>query len=172
MIVLHCGMDAAMEYHVKPIGKTCAATGEELVPGSVCHSVLVERDGQWVRLDFSEVGWSGPPEETLGYWRCVVPEPATKPRPLDADALMRCFEQMSEEASPAQDKFLYVLALLLLQKRRLRIEGSRRDGEAEYLELIGRHGEGPFEVRDQQLSDEEIERLQRDMIAQLTAEWH
>ena len=160
-----------MEYHFKPLGKTCAATGRELVPGSLCHSVLVEQNGQMVRFDYSDAGWTGEPEGTVGYWRCLVPQSSeAKARPLDADALLRCLEQLSEEANPAQEKFRYVLALLLLQKRRLKLEGSRRDGDIELLELVGSQGEGPFEVRDHRLSNEEIEQLQRELHGQLVAE--
>ena len=109
-----------MDYHLKQIGRTCAGTGEELLSGSTCFSALVERDGQLVRLDYSQEGWTGPPEGTIGYWQSVVPEPdETKAKPLDTDALMRYFEQLSEDANPAQEKLRYVLSLLLLQKRRL-----------------------------------------------------
>lgn len=161
-----------MDYHLKPVGKTCAATGKELSPGSECHSALVEREGRFVRLDYSEEGWTGPPEGAIGHWRCVVPEPQeSKAQPLDPDALMRYFEQLYEDGNPAQEKFCYVLALLLLQKRRLQIEGSRTDGDVEYLQLIGHQGQGPFEVRDHHLSDEEIEQLQRDLNQHLVTEW-
>lgn len=161
-----------MDYHVKPLGRTCAATGEPLVPGSVCRSVLVERDGEQVRLDFSEVGWSGPPPGMVGQWRVVVPEPErTGRRPLDTEALLRYFEQLSESPNPVQETFRYVIALLLLQKRRLQLDGTRHDGDIEYLQLIGSHSEGPFEVRNQHLSDEEITNLQNELSAQLAAEW-
>ena len=161
-----------MDYHLKPIAKTCQATGELLVPGSRCFSVLVEQEGQLVRIDYSESGWTGPPEAVVGFWQSVVPDDQeTKAKPLDADALMRYFEQMAEEANPAQEKFLYVLALLLLQKRRLKIEGSRQEGDVECLQLIGSQGEGPFEVRDQHLSGEEIEQLQQNLDTQFTSEW-
>ena len=161
-----------MDWHFKPIGKTCAATGRELEPGAVCHSVVVERDGQVLRLDYSSEGWNGPPDDAVGHWQCLVPQPAmNKTQVLDPEALFRCFEQMSEDANPAHDKLRYVLALLLLQKRRLSLDGSQRDGEIEYLELTGSGGEGPYLVRDQQLSDDEIEQLQRDLNAQLAAEW-
>lgn len=162
-----------MDYHLKPIGKTCAATGSELVPGSVCHSVLIERDGQLVRLDFSEAGWTGPPAGTIGLWKCTVPEnEQPKAKPLDTEALMRYFEQMSEDGNPAQDKFRYVVALLLLQKKRLKLEGSRFDGETEFLEFIGSQGEGPYEVRDARLADGEIQQLQQELNAHLTSEWN
>ena len=161
-----------MDYHVKPLGKTCAATGNELVPGSWCHSVVVERDGDLVRLDYSEEGWPGTPEGTVGHWRCLVPE-STEPksRVIDPESLLEYFQQLCEDGNPVQEKFRYVIALLLLQKRRLRLDGSRQDGEIEYLQLVGSHGEGPFEVRDQQLEPEEIEALQRELSAQLAEQW-
>ena len=165
--------DVGVDYHLKPIGKSCAVTGEELVSGSTCFSALVERDGQLVRLDYSKEGWTGPPEGTIGYWQSVIPEPdEAKAKPLDTDALMRYFEQLSEDANPAQEKLRYILSLLLLQKRRLKIEGSRQEGETEYLELVGSQSEGPFEVRDHQLDETEIELLQRDLNAHLATEWN
>jgi hypothetical protein len=162
-----------MDYHLKPIGKTCAATGAELVPGSTCYSVLVEKDGEFVRVDYSPAGWSGPQEGVVGYWKCVVPHPVQNTaKPLDADALMRYFEQLGEDPNPAQEKFRYVLALLLLQKRRLKVDGSRQDGDIEYLQLSGCRGEGTFEVRDPQLADDEIQQIQQGLNAHLTTEWN
>ena len=157
-----------MNYRVKPIGKTCAGTGEPLQPGTRIYSVLVERGSEQLRLDFSEAGWAGPPEDAVGIWRCVVPEPAaTGPKPLDPESLFRYFEDSSEDQNPVQEKFRYVVALLLLQKRRLILEDSRRDGEADYLQLVGSRSEGPFEVRDQHLSPEEIQQLQAELNAHL-----
>ncbi len=161
-----------MDYRLKPVGKTCASTGDELVPGGACYSALVEQQGELVRLDFSEVGWTGPPEGTVGYWRTVVPNAdSRRDKPLDTEALLRYFEQLCEDTNPAQAKLAWVLSLLLLQKRRLHIDGARIDGEIEYVQLSGSRGEGPFEVRDQNLSEEEIEQLQQSLTAQLVAEW-
>ncbi len=157
-----------MDYHLKPIGKTCAATGRPFKPGERCHSVLVERDGQFVRLDFSEEGWKGPPPDALAYWTCRYPESREeKPRRLDTESLMQLFEQLMEDPNPAQEKLCYVLALLLLQRKRLSLEGSREVDGVEYLEFNGKMGEGPFLVRDQQLSDEEIQQIQHELVSHL-----
>ena len=149
------------EYNVKSVGRTCAGTGQELVPGSLCHSVLVERDGNQLRLDYSEAGWTQPPHGLLAHWRCEVPEPsATVKKALDVNDLMRQFEQLSEEASPAHDKFRYVLTLLLLQRRRLKLDGTKVIDDQEFLEVTGARGEGTFLVPDQQLDDAEVQQLQ------------
>ncbi len=161
-----------MDYHLKPISKTCAATGASLEPGMKCHSVLVEQNGQLVRLDYAAENWSGPPEGTIGQWQSVVPQPEqNKTKPLDPEGLLRYFEQLHDDASPAMEKMLYIISLLLLQKRRLRIEGSRQDGETEILELVGSQGEGPFEVRDHHLNEEEIEQIQQELNTHLATEW-
>ena len=79
---------------------------------------------------------------------------------FDPDDLMRQFEQLCEEASPAQDKFRYVLALLLLQRRRLKLEGTKIVDDEEFLELNGARGEGIFLIPDQQLDDVEVQQMQ------------
>lgn len=163
-----------MDYQLKPVSRECTRSGQPLEPGSLCYSALVERQGQLVRMDFAADCWEGPPEGAVGYWRCRVPEEEEpRRRPLDADSLMGYFEQLCEDANPAQQKFVYIVALMLLQKRRLRIEGTRVEDEIEFLQLEGSHGEGPFEIRDQQLSSEEIGQLQNDMNVRLSelGEW-
>lgn len=78
-----------MDYHLKPIGKTCAATEALLEPGTLVHSVLIEKENETVRLDFSAEEWTGPPEGAIGHWRCIVPFPEVeKSRPLDPDSLL------------------------------------------------------------------------------------
>ncbi len=173
-----------MDYHLKPIGTTCAHGGERLEPNSVCVSVVVERDGELLRLDYCEADWPGEFEDAIGQWRCRVPEPVDPGnRQIDPDGLMRYFEQLSErlaslpggqlteQAAPPDQKLRYVVALLLLQKRRLKLDGSRMEGDREVLEFTGARGEGQFEVPDCQLADEEIEGLQDQLNEQMQHEW-
>jgi hypothetical protein len=161
-----------VEYQFRPIGKKCAATGEDLVAGSECYSALVEQNGELQRVDFSENGWKGAPEGALGVWKCVVPKPAeVRHQPVDTTALMTCFEQLIEEASPDREGLRYILALLLVKKRRLRLEGSRTEGDEEYLQLAGAQGEGAYEVRDLDPGDADIQQWQRELNVYLASEW-
>jgi len=159
-----------MDCQLKPLGKTCSKSGAKLLPGDVCYSAVVAKGNAWERIDFSRDAWQGPPEDAIGYWRSKVP-PQTEPRRrLDPDALLRHFEQLCEDANPAQDKFRYVLALLLVQRRRLRITGTRSERTTTILELSGMQGEGPFTVPEQQLKPDEIETLENELNERLTAE--
>lgn len=142
-------------------------------PGARIVSILVEREGELTRLDFSPEGWQGPPDGTIGQWTChVPPAQAADARTIDPDAMLAYFEQVLEDANPAQEQIAYVLALYLLQRRRLRLEGAREDDDYQYLQLAGSRGEGPYEVRDQQLSDDEIKRLQAEVHLALQSEWN
>jgi hypothetical protein len=161
-----------MEYQFRPIGRKCAATGDDLVPGSLCHSALVERNGELQRLDYSEAGWTGPPAGAIGVWTCQVPKPLeVRHEPLDTNALMSCFEQLSEESEPAREGLRYILSLLLMKKRRLRLDGSRCGGNDEYLQLSGARGEGIWEVRDLNPSDAEVQQWQYELNVYLASEW-
>lgn len=161
-----------MEYQLKPRSRKCAATGQDLVPGTTCYSVVIEKLGELTRQDFSEQGWPGPPAGAVAVWKSSVPRPVeVKNAPLDPQALMSYFEQLNEEASPATEKLRYILALLLLQKKRMRLDGERIDGDVVFLQLAGLHGEGAYEVRDFQLSDAEMDELQRDLSSHLAREW-
>lgn len=136
----------------------------------MCYSVLVERNGQQERLDFSAEGWAGLPDDAVGFWKCFVPVPAARQvSTTDTETLLKYFEQLADGTNPHQEKLCFVLALYLLQRRRLKLDGSQdRDG-IEYLELSGSRGEGPFEVRDQQLSESEMNQLRQVLDQQLTS---
>lgn len=161
-----------MEYEFRPLGKKCTGTGADLVPGSMCHSVLVERLGGFERLDFSEAGWKGMPEGAVGSWKCQVPKAAeVRKKALDTATLFTHFEQMIEAANPAQENLRYILALYLLQKRKLKADGSRQQGDEEYLQFSGMDGEGPYEVRDPHLNEVEMQKLQQELNAYLGGEF-
>lgn len=158
-----------MDYRFKPLSKTCAGTGLPLVPGSVCHSVLIEKHGTMERLDFSPDGWRGLPAEAVGCWQCVVPPAETRQAATaDPEMLFQYFEQLVEDPNPHQARLCYVLALYLLQRRRLKLDGSCRRDDREHLQLSGSRGEGPYEILDQQLSESEISQLRAALDQSLT----
>ncbi|MBX3450333.1 MAG: hypothetical protein KF777_12270 [Planctomycetaceae bacterium] len=161
-----------MDYHFRSLGKTCAATGQPLAPGSLCHSVVVDEQGLLKRLDFSEEGWTGQPPQTVAHWRTRVPDqPAGATVPIDPDSLFRYFEQLSEEASPGTEETRYVLALHLLKHRRLTVVQAHGEADDELLELSGTHGEGQFFVRNLHLDDAAVGSLQNVLRQQLATEW-
>jgi hypothetical protein len=163
---------AMAEYQVRSIGKKCAVSGETLAPGAVCYSALVEQNGELTRLDYSAAHWKGPPQGAVGHWKLRVPLPVqNRKAPLDPAALISFFEQLTEEANPVHDRLRYVVALLLIQKRRFRLDGSRSIEGEEWIQVSGMHGEGAWEIRDYPLSEEEAQSLQQELNARLAVEF-
>lgn len=148
-----------MDYRLRPLSSTCAATGVPLEPGCDCVSALVDDDGSWQRLDFAADAFEQP-DGCVGFWRRTVPPPEVKARTLDLDDVFERFCQLAEEDAPHQAPLLYVMALWLMRRRRLRLDGSETIDGVERLTLSGSGGEGPFSIRDQQLARQDAERLQ------------
>jgi len=153
-----------MDFNIRPVAKACAKSGRAFQPGDECWSVLVEKDGQLVRQDFSAEAWSGPPAEAIGHWRCYVPDSVDKGRPkLDPDSLFDYFLQLSETPNLLQQQYRYVLALLLLRKRRLILEEVIDVDDRPTMRLVGSGGEGPFDIAEEELSEDQIDRFQQQL---------
>ncbi len=156
-----------MDYQFGAHARTCSASGKPLGPGDRCVSALVEQNGRLVRLDFLEaIGRSRPTRSAAGGSRFLK-------RPLPSCERVKrkhCgghFEQLTEDANPGLEKVRYVLALSLLQRRKLKLDGTRREGKVDLLIFLGTRGEGPYEVQDQQLSEEETNALNAELTRQM-----
>jgi len=166
----------------------CAATGRELAPGEVVVGALTEQEtGDLVRLDYSKEAWEsgerpGPELTLIGSWRTIVPQPGKPRDPLvGAGALMELFEQLEEATEPRRVAFRYALALILIRKKELRLEGGkeREDGGRSMLVRArgvapppARGGDGPplIEVTDPNLDEAAVAGLVEDLGAVLSDE--
>lgn len=153
-----------MDFNIRPVSKACAKSGRPFRSGDICWSVLIEKDGELQRQDFSAEAWTGPPKGAIGHWRCQIPETAETSRPkLDADSLFEYFLQLNDSPNIVQQQYRYVLALLLLRKRRLILEEVVEIDDRPTMRLLGNAGEGPFDVAEEELSEDQIERLQQQL---------
>lgn len=110
-----------MDYEVQRCTRHCAATGRELRDGETFYSALVSRGANLERVDYSAEGWSGPPEQAIGWWKSQVPSKDQKKAQMaPSDVLLDCFLQLADE--PDKQDMRYVLALLLVRRRILRLE--------------------------------------------------
>ena len=63
-----------MDLKIQRPSPTCKETGSEFKAGDVMFSALVREEGRLLRHDWSHDAWVGAPDETLAWWRSVVPE--------------------------------------------------------------------------------------------------
>lgn len=153
-----------LQYRIQESTRRCARSGRELQPGEVCYSVLYERDGQLVREDYSLQAWQGPPQDAFCFWRGRVPpkEPARRVV-YNVEALWDCFQQLESCADPHALALRYVLALLLLRRRRLRLESVDWREEVEILRLRCSRTRQEYDVINPGLSEQELERVQQEI---------
>jgi len=115
-----------IDYEVQRCTRHCATSGRELKVGEVYYSALVARGARVVRLDYSADAWQGPPEGALGWWKSQVPgRDAKKLHWAPNEVMLELLEQL--EAQPDKLDMRYVLALLLIRRRVVRLEETDSD---------------------------------------------
>jgi hypothetical protein len=126
---------SVMDYEIHRSTRHCAKSGRELKPGETFYSVLTTSGAELLREDFAAEAWEGPPAEALGWWKSHVPSPdAKKLHWAPNDVMLDLFEQLAEDAGQADLR--YVLALLLIRRRVMRLEETEKN-EADELGSAG-----------------------------------
>ncbi len=161
------------QYHVSRSTGQCAHSSEPLPPGSPCIATLCEReeDDGFDRLDFSLNAWeSGArPAGLFSFWKTTVPEGDERKQMLvDDDVLLDLFERLGEDDRPQRIAFRFVLGLILMRKKHLKLIGRREaEGESPERWLLQRRGaeEGtpPIELLNPNLAEDDV----RDITEQL-----
>ena len=123
-----------MDYQIQPITRRCAVSGRELKPGERYFTALLENGTTLVRQDFSHEAWQGPPAGAFSFWTGRVPPAQENAKPqFDDEMLEECFHRLEGQTDPGRVNFRYVVALLLLRRKRLKFETSTVEGETETL---------------------------------------
>ena len=149
------------DYQIQANTRRCAATGRELRPGERVYTVLLDQGGQFVRQDYSSEAWTGPPASAFSFWVGRVPAPDDQRRPpIDDELLLDCFRRLQGETEPERVHFRYVVALLLLRRKRFKFEEARVEAGQEIMALRCTRTRELHQVVNPGLSDDEIARVQ------------
>lgn len=143
----------------KPLGE-CFGSGKTIEPGQDYFGALVATEEGLQRRDFCVEFWEGEKPEVFCYWKSRLPShDEKKPLFVDEDMLMAFFERLAEETEQEKVNFRFVLAMILMRKRRLKYDATiNEDGrELWHLRVVG---EGVFtDVVNPHLDEEQIEQL-------------
>jgi hypothetical protein len=137
-----------IDYDIQRCTRKCAATDRELNVGEICYSALVAEGAAVVRRDYSAESWLTPPENTIGWWKTTIVDPhAGRMHWAPNDVMLHYFERLLED--PAADDARYVLALLLVRRRVLRVEGHEQDSAGrETIVLYCSRNEAQYRVAE------------------------
>ena len=125
-----------IDYDIQANTRRCAVTGRDLKPGDKFYSVLLDEHGRFERRDYSSEAWQGPPAGAFSFWAGRIPADGENRRPpIDDDMLLECFGRLEGAVEPDRINFRYVLALLLMRRKRLKFEETVQEEDTEILQL-------------------------------------
>ncbi|MDH7599900.1 MAG: hypothetical protein QHH07_09755 [Sedimentisphaerales bacterium] len=143
----------------RPSG-VCHGTGRRIEPGEEYFAALIETEDGLRRRDYSLQYWQQARPQVYCFWKTKMVQPAEKRSAfIDNQMLEAFFERLAVETDPERVAFRFVLALILIRRRRLRYEGSVAiDGrQAWRLRWVGR--KETVDVIDPQLDQQQIEQI-------------
>lgn len=144
--------------------RRCSVTGRELKTGETFYAAVIDDGATLVRRDFAADAWPGPPEQAVAYWVGRVPATDTPARPpCDDDLLVDCLRRLDGSDDPDHVALRYVIALLLMRRKRLRLEEERDDLPGSVMVFHDAKGGGRFEIRDPGLTADDLRAAQDEL---------
>jgi hypothetical protein len=152
-----------IDYEIQRCSRRCAATDRELKSGEVCYSVLVPEGAAVVRRDYSSEAWQGPPENAIASWKSTLVDPhAGRLHWAPNDVMLNYFERLIED--PAAEDARYVLALLLVRRRVLRLEAKEKDSTGrDVLVMHCGRNEANYRVAEASPTPERVSQIQQQL---------
>ena len=143
----------------KPLGE-CCGTGETIEAGQEYVGALVDTPDGLIRRDFSTGYWEEQKPEVYCYWKTRLPDAEEKKQMfIDDDMLMTFFERLVDETDQEKVNFRFVLAMILMRKRRLKYDATEMDGQAEIWRLRVVGSKDVAKVVNPHLDEGQIEQL-------------
>ena len=153
-------------FDFKRSSRRCSASGREFEVGEQYISVLIDEDGDLVRRDLATDQWDGPPDNCIGWWKSLVPDLA-KGRVYWAprDVLMSFFTKLVEQGDSPEK--IYLLAILLIQKKFLKLLDTTQTPEGELMELQDNTDRERFEIAVVEINPARVEEIQTEFAEKL-----
>lgn len=155
-----------LDFDVKTCSRECSVTGRAIGPGERYYSVLMLSGAETVRRDFCADAWREPAGDAIGWWQSTAPESAAaKPKLAPNEVLLNLLSELA--ANPRESQFRYLVALLLLRRRVLRLESTElNDDDVEIMTVFCPRRDETSEVEVAAPAPDEAAQLQ-DRVAQL-----
>ncbi len=117
--------------------RSCAVTGQVFEEGDEYFSALREQGESFLRQDFSPAAWQELDKTPFfSFWRTKLQRGDGKKKNrliIDVEAFYTFFRSLDGEQSTGRQIFRYLVALMLVRKRVLRLEEVEKHPEGETL---------------------------------------
>lgn len=116
----------------RPMGR-CSLCSQAIHPDARFMAALVETPAGFERSDSCLACWDKfDRAHAVAFWQTQMPRPEQKKRLfVDDNVLCELFERLAAVSEPAKLNFRFVLALILMRKRLLIYESTRKEEDRE-----------------------------------------
>ena len=143
----------------RPLGQ-CSGSGRKIEAGEDYYGALVEGHQGLERRDFCDEYWEQEKPQVYCFWKTRLAAPDEKKELfISDDMLMAFFERLANETHPEKLSFRFVLALVLMRKRRLKYDSTKMDGNREIWCLRVTGEKDVVDVANPHLTEDQIEQL-------------
>ena len=143
----------------KTLGE-CCGSGRKLEIGQEYFAALLETDEGFERRDFSVEFWEEQKPEVYCYWKTKMADPQQKKKIfINDEMLMSFFERLEEETEEEKVNFRFVLALVLMRKRKLKYDSSNDEFGKEIWTVKVTGENRTVRFINPHLTEEQIEQL-------------
>jgi hypothetical protein len=150
-----------MDWEIGSATLACATCGKPFAEEQGIFSALYDESQTFVRRDYCTDCWpqqDRPP--VFSYWETRIPKrDAPVRRFVDDDVVMDFFQRLEGSQEPAKLSFRYVLALLLMRRKVLKLKEFRRTATDATLVLHDKLRDCDYEVVDPNLTEEQIRQV-------------
>lgn len=161
---------------IPALSRTCASCGAPFPPGAEVYSVMSLREAG--RRDLCPACFSAAQAGSAAdqvHWKTRRPIPSRGEATVDLDSVTELFHRLLADPRPEVAGLRYVVALLLVRKRRIKLAqptAGTSDEESGQGLLVQDPREGTvgtvIELPAPELSPEALERLKREFLESLT----
>ena len=150
------------DYNITKTAGQCRLCQRQLEPGEEIVATVREVDSEFLREDHCPTCWDGQDqtgsEDLFGVWRTCVPRPEEKKKLLVDDALIEnFFERLDGSDSLARICYRFVLALVLMRKKKLIYDRTKKTDDGRDVWLMHFRGSDQVhEVLDPHMDEEKI----------------
>ncbi len=159
-----------MDFQVQRCTRQCAESQRQFEPEEIFYSVLIIEGSDVVRYDYAAEAWRGPPEGVLGWWKSQMPSrDARKLNWAPNDVMLHLFEELEQQ--PEHRDMRYVLTLLLVRRRVMRLEEQEVDESGqEWMVVYCPKKEATWQVPVETPTAERTEAIQEELAKLLFAD--
>ena len=155
-----------MDWNVERSPRKCARCGAEFPEGQEYYSALIDSGTAFERRDHCATCWENAPDRLAAFsrWKTRVPKTEEEHRLLAADdVLWEFFLRLQDDPDAARQQFCYLLALILMRRKLLKLDDVERDSGREFLILRQPKQGRRFRVANPQLTENQLEQVKEQM---------